>query len=740
MHTPPVAVKKPQVRTHHNDVYVDNYEWLRDKDNPEVIAHLTAENDWTDARTSHLELLQEQIFEEIKGRTKETDLSVPVRRGDWWYYSRTVEGQEYPIHCRAPIAGPDDWTPPVIESAAADPSAVHPVEFTSARSATMASAESPSPLTLPGEQVLLDDNLEAAGHDFYSLGSFDLSLDGTHLLYAIDTDGDERYTIRIRSLETGENLADEIPNTGGGALFDPSGRYAFYTTMDEAWRPDTVWRHEIGTEASADARVFHEPDERFWVGVDRSRSRKYLIIGAGSSVTSEVQLLEADDPTGDFTVVWPRREGVEYDVEHVVINGVDRLLIAHNHEAVNFELVSVAPDDPQGEQQMLLPHQAQIRLEGVEAFRDFVAVEYRKDGLPRVAVARREGGPGSGGEIGLTELKFDEALYSVGVGGNPDWEQPTLRLSYTSFVTPATVYDHVVATGERRLLKQQPVLGHYKPELFEQRREWATANDGTRIPISLVYRKDLVEPGVPAPTLLYGYGSYEHSIDPSFSIPRLSLLDRGMIFAVAHVRGGGELGRLWYEDGKKHHKRNSFTDFVACAECLIDGYTSPDRLVAQGGSAGGLLMGAVANMAPGLFSGILAEVPFVDPLTSILDPSLPLTVIEWDEWGNPLDDPEAYCCIKAYSPLENVHDTHYPRILAVTSINDTRVLYVEPAKWVAKLREVKADVLLKTEMAAGHGGVSGRYNAWRERAFTYAWVIDAAGAHPSGEPPLVPAD
>jgi oligopeptidase B len=283
------------------------------------------------------------------------------------------------------------------------------------------------------------------------------------------------------------------------------------------------------------------------------------------------------------------------------------------------------------------------------------------------------------------------------------------------------------------------VLGHYDPELLEQRREWATAPDGTRIPISLVFRKDLVEPGTPAPTLLYGYGSYEHSIDPGFSIARLSLLDRGMVFAVAHVRGGGELGRLWYEKGKKHLKKNSFSDFVACAECLIDaGYTAPDRLVAEGGSAGGLLVGAVANMAPALFSGILAEVPFVDPLTSILDPSLPLTVIEWDEWGNPLDDPEAYCCIKAYSPLENVHETHYPKILAVTSINDTRVLYVEPAKWVARLREVKADVLLKTEMAAGHGGVSGRYNAWRERAFNYAWIIDVAGAHPSGEPPLVP--
>ena len=716
MTTPPVATKKPHQRTHHNDVYTDNYEWLRDKENPEVIAHLEAENVYTDVRTAHLELLQEQIYEEIKDRTKETDLSVPVRRGAWWYYTRTVEGQEYGLHCRASISGPDDWEPPALPD----------------------SSTTGSTTGLPGEQLLLDDNAEAAGHDFYSLGSFDVSTDGNLLLYAVDVEGDERYTIRIRTIATGQNLADEIPNTGAGAVFDPSGRYLFYTTVDEAWRPDTVWRHSLGEPTSVDKAVFHEPDERFWVGVGRTRSRKYLMIEAGSSVTTETRLLDADDPTGEFTVVWPRRDGVEYDVEHAVIDNEDRLLIVHNDNAVNFELVSVAAGDPHGEKRMLLPHNTEIRLESVDAFRDFVVVEYRKDGLTRVAVARRTDREGQGGrgvpDHGLTELTFDEPLFSVGTSTNPEWDQPTIRLGYTSFVTPSTVYDYVVATGKMRLLKQQAVLGGYDPTLFEQRREWAVAKDGTRIPISLVYRRDLVTPGEPAPTLLYGYGSYEHSIDPGFGIPRLSLLDRGMIFAIAHVRGGGELGRLWYENGKKHRKRNTFTDFVDCAEHLIDeGYTAPDRLVAEGRSAGGLLMGAVANMAPKLFSGILAGVPFVDPLTSILDPSLPLTVIEWDEWGDPLHDPEVYAYMKSYSPVENVHATHYPRILAVTSLNDTRVLYVEPAKWVAKLREVGADVLLKTEMAAGHGGVSGRYAGWRERAFDYAWVIDAAGAHPSGE-------
>lgn len=708
--------KRPTEREHHGDVVVDDYEWLRDKDDPEVLAHLHEENAFTKARTEHLAVLQEQIFEEIKHRTKETDLSVPAREGDWWYYSRTVEGQQYGIHCRVPAAGPDDWEPPVTDDSGAP---------------------------LPGEQILLDDNVEAEDHEFYALGSFDLTADGSTLLYATDVEGDERYTIRLRSVDgSGREYSDVIEGTAAGAVFDPSGRYLYYATVDEAWRPDTIWRHEVGTEASADVEIFSEPDERFWLGVGLTRSRKYLVIEAGSNITSETWLLDASDPTGSFAVVWPRKDGVEYDVEHVVAGGRDRLLITHNDGAVNFELVSVAADDPQGPRRMLLPHNPEVRIEGVDGFRDFVALEYRRDGLPRVAVAKV---PANGLPAGATvddtlhELSFDEELFSVGLAGNPDWAQPTLRLGYTSFVTPSTVLDLVVATGERKLRKRQAVLGDYDATRYAQRREWATADDGTRIPISLVYRHDLVDLGVPAPTLLYGYGAYEHSIDPGFSIPRLSLLDRGMVFAVAHVRGGGEMGRLWYEHGKKLEKRNTFTDFAAVARHLIDeDITAPDRLVAQGGSAGGLLIGAVANLAPKYFSGFLAEVPFVDPLTSILDPSLPLTVIEWDEWGNPLDDEEVYAYMKSYSPLENVHDgahggRHYPPILAVTSLNDTRVLYVEPAKWVARLREVGADALLKIEMAAGHGGVSGRYAAWRERAFAYAWLIDAAKAHPSGE-------
>ena len=693
---PPIAQQIPLERTHHGDVVVDNYEWMRDKESPVVIAHLEAENAWTDAQTDDLAVLREQLFEEIKNRTRETDLSVPVREGDWWYYTRTVEGMQYGIHCRAPIDSRDDWTPPRMQDGG----------------------------SLPGEEVLLDDNLAAEGLEFYSLGSFDVSGDGTTLLYAVDTEGDERYTLRLRDLVSGDDLPDEVPNTSAGAVFDASGRFVFYTTVDDAWRPDTVWRHAIGTGAGDDVNVFHEPDERYWVGVGLTRSRRYLEIEVGSKITSEARILDAQDPTGDFEVVWPRREGVEYSIEHAVIDGEDRLLVVHNDGAVDFEVADVAASDPMGERRTLVPHVVGTRIEGIDAFSGHLVLEYRREALPRVAVLRL------GDDAGFVEIPFSEELFSVGAGGNPDWNQPVVRLHYGSFVTPSTVNDYDVATGGFTLLKQQEVVGGYDPALFVQRREWATAADGTRVPISLVYRGDLVVEGEPAPAVLYGYGSYEHSIDPAFAISRLSLLDRGVVFAVAHVRGGGELGRDWYEQGKTLTKRNTFTDFVSAARHLTDTrITSADRLVAEGGSAGGLLMGAVANLAPEAFAGILAVVPFVDPLTSILDPSLPLTVIEWDEWGDPLHDAEVYRLMKSYSPYENVRETVYPRILAITSINDTRVLYVEPAKWVARLREVGASVLLRTEMSAGHGGVSGRYESWHKRAFELAWVLDVLGLH-----------
>ncbi|MBF6332643.1 S9 family peptidase [Nocardia transvalensis] len=698
---PPTAKRVPTERVHHGDTFVDEYEWLRDKDDPEVISYLEAENAYTETQTAHLQPLRDKIFDEIKSRTLETDLSVPARMGDYWYYSRSFEGKQYGVHCRCPIADPDDWTPPRLEADA----------------------------DIAGEQILLDSNILAEGHDFFALGAFSISHDGNLLAYSMDTVGDERYVLRVKDLRTGELLGDEVPGTAPGATWSLDGTHIFYQTVDESWRPDTVWRHRLGTSQEQDVKVFHEPDERYWVSIGASRSERYLMIWVGSKITSEAWVLESDDPEGEFRVLLPRREGVEYAAEHAVIGGQDRFLILHNDvvdgvKAENFVLAEAPADDP-ANMSILIPHRDDVRLEDIDCFADHLVLSYRRAALPRVAVWPLT----SEGYGELKELEFGLELFSAGVGSNPEWSQPTLRIGLTSFITPMQVFDYVPATGELILRKEQPVLGGYDPNDYEQHRDWAVAEDGTRVPISIVQRKGL--PTAPKPLLLYGYGSYEASIDPGFSVSRLSLLDRGMVFAVAHVRGGGEMGRLWYENGKTLTKKNTFTDFVSCARHLVDtGVTAPDRMIADGGSAGGLLVGAVANLAPELFTGILANVPFVDPLTSILDPSLPLTVIEWDEWGNPLADKQVYEYMKAYSPYENVTAQRYPAILAITSLNDTRVLYVEPAKWVAKLRATKigdSQLLLKTEMSAGHGGVSGRYEKWREVAFEYAWVLDTVG-------------
>ncbi|OZE38387.1 MULTISPECIES: S9 family peptidase [unclassified Rhodococcus (in: high G+C Gram-positive bacteria)] len=703
--TPPIAKKVPLERTHHGDTFIDNYEWLRAKEDPEVIAYLEAENAYTEQQTAGLESLRGKIFDEIKSRTQETDLSVPTRMGQWWYYSRTVEGKSYGLQCRCPVDSPDDWTPPTLSS----------------------------DVDVPGEQVLLDANVEAEGHDFFSLGAFSISLDGTLLAYSTDTEGDERYTLRFKNLETGELLADTIENVAPGATWTADATHVFYLTVDESWRPDTVWRHTLGK--SGDVKVFHEPDESYWVGFGSTRSEKYLMIWVGSKITSECLVLESTDPEGEFRVVLPRTDGVEYSIEHAVVAGEDRFLITHNgsvngwgtegEKAENFLLAEAPVSDPL-DQRILVPHRDDVRVEDIDAFAGHLIFTYRREALTRMAIwPLTDQGYGE-----YRELEFDEELYSVGAGSNPEWDQPLLRMVYTSFITPGQVYDLDIASGELLLRKSQPVLGKFDAGDYVQHREWATAPDGTQIPLSVIAQKDV--PDGPAPTLLYGYGSYEASMDPSFSVARLSLLDRGIVFVVAHVRGGGEMGRHWYDNGKTLKKKNTFTDFIAAAQHLIDtGRTSPKHLVADGGSAGGLLMGAVANLAPELFNGILANVPFVDPLTSILDPSLPLTVIEWDEWGNPLASKEVYDYMKSYSPYENVEAKDYPSILAITSINDTRVLYVEPAKWVAALRATKtgdSDLLLKTEMSAGHGGVSGRYEKWKEAAFEYAWIVSTSGA------------
>jgi oligopeptidase B len=692
--TPPVAKQVPFERTHHGDTVTDPYAWLANPKDPEVLAYLEAENAYMSAQTDGLSGLRADVFGEIKARTQETDLSVPVRKGGWWRYARTVEGQQYPIHCRRRVLD-GEVRPPVPEDG--EP--------------------------LAGEEVLLDGNELAADAGFFRLGALSVSPDETLLAYSTDFSGDERYTLRIKDLASGRTLPDEIPGTYYGCAWSLDGTVLFYITVDETWRPYRVWRHRVGTPASADVIVFEETDERFWASIGLSRDERYVMISTASRLTSEWWLLDSGTPDASFTVVAPRRQGVEYEVE---IAG-DRLLILHNDGAENFEL-GTAPLPGSGDSRTwtpLIPHRADTRLLNVDAFASYTMVYFRRDGLTGLRVLAASGE--------TREIHFPEPVYTVSPGENPEYAQTTFRLGYTSMVTPGTVYDCDMATGALTLLKQQPVLPSpsgvpFSAGDYEQHREWAVAPDGTRVPISLVCRTGTPRDGS-APCLLYGYGSYETSIDPSFSIARLSLLDRGFVYAIAHVRGGGELGRSWYNHGKLLEKKNTFTDFAACASHLVaTEWTSASRLVARGGSAGGLLVGAATNIAPAEFAGIVAQVPFVDALNTILDPSLPLTVIEWEEWGDPLHDPEVYFYMKSYTPYENVAAGPYPAIFAITSLHDTRVLYHEPAKWVARLRAVASGgpFLLKTEMEAGHGGRSGRYDAWQEEALVLAWVITTA--------------
>ncbi len=693
---PPEVRRVPSERIHHGDTFVDEFAWLADKENPDTIAYLEAQNAYTEALTAGQAGLRATIFDEIKARTKETDLSVPSRKGGWWYYGRTEEGKQYSVQCRREVL-PSDARPPMTEDGG----------------------------PLEDEEILLDLNQVAGDSQFFSLGTFDVSPDGSQLAYSTDFEGSERFTVRFKNLASGEVAADEIPGAFYGSAWSADGSALFYVTVDEAWRPNRVWRHLIGTPAASDVVVFEEKDEKFWVGVGLTRSERYLIISSSSKLTSETWMLDASHPAGEFSVVVPRRHGLEYSVEHqVTADGTDRLLILHNDHAENFELAQAPVTDPTA-WTPLIAHREDTRLLDVDAFAGHLVVHLRRNGLTGLRVLRE------GTEF---EIDFPEPIYQVAPGGNREYTAVEFRLGYASMVTPDSVYDCDTMTGELTLLRRRPVLPlpggrEYDPADYEQYREWATAPDGTRIPMSVVCPKGTPRDGS-APLVLYGYGSYEISVDPSFSIPRLSLLDRGFVYVIAHIRGGGEMGRRWYDDGKMLHKINTFTDYVACARHLVqEGWTSADHLVGRGGSAGGLLMGAVANLAPDAFGGIVAQVPFVDALTSILDPSLPLTVTEWEEWGDPLHDPEVYRYMKSYSPYENIDtEATYPPILAITSLNDTRVLYSEPAKWIARLQADASGgpFLLKTEMSAGHGGRSGRYDAWREEAMVLAWISATA--------------
>jgi oligopeptidase B len=673
--SPPQAPRRPTVLRLHGDDRVDDWYWLRERDNPETIAYLEAENAYTDALTAHTAEVQERLYEEIRARIQETDASVPARKDDHWYYRRTVEGLQYTIHCRR--TGAEDGP----------------------------------------EQVVLDENQLAEGHDYFRLGVLTTSPDHSRLAYSTDVTGAERYTLRIRDLESGGDLADEIPNTYYGLAWSSDSRTLFYIRPDEAMRPFQVWRHVVGSDPAEDVCVYEESDERFYASVARTRSGAFVVLSLASMVTSEVRVLEAATPEGDFRVVEPRRQGIEYSLDH---RG-DRFVVVTNDGAPNFRLMETPVDAP-GRQNWreLVPHREDVRLLSVDAFADHLALYEQADAVHRVSVADPETGEGE-------PLGQPEPVYTAWRGENYEYETDVLRFQYTSLVTPPSVVDFHLRTGERRVRKTEPVLG-YRPEEYATERTWATAADGVRVPLSLVYRRDRAKARGPA--LLLGYGSYEASSDPQFSSARVSLLDRGFLVAIAHVRGGGELGRRWYEDGKLERKRNTFTDFVACAEHLVEeGWTSPAQLAARGGSAGGLLMGAAVNLRPDLFGAIVAEVPFVDVVTTILDETLPLTVLEWEEWGNP-NDPRFYELMKAYSPYDNVEAKEYPPMLVTAGLHDSRVAYWEPAKWVAKLRATKTDsnpLLLRTRMETGHGGPSGRYERWREDAFVYAFLLDALG-------------
>jgi len=700
---PPVAPARAARLEHDGDERIDPWFWLRDRDDPEVLAYLEAENRYTREALAHLAPLRAELFDEIVGRVQETDTTAPIRRGDFEYFTRTIAGLQYGVHCRRPAGG----------DALPDPLA--------------------APGSTPGETVVLDENERASGHDYFSVGDLAVSPDQRLAAYSTDVDGSERYELRFRTVgandDGGGELGDIVPDVYYGVAWANDNATLFYTRPDDAMRPWQIWRHRLGTPTSDDALVFQEDDDRFYVGVGRARSGRFVVISSASKVTSEAWLIDADAPESAPTVVEPREQGHEYHVEHHVGAGGDRLLVLSNADgAENFALMVTPVVSPgRASWRVVLPHRADTRLDDVDAFAQFLVVSERAEAVERLRVLALGAG---GAVVDDHVIAMRDDVYSAWLGNNPEYDTATLRYQYTSLVTPASAYDYDPAARTATLVKRQPVLG-YEPEHYESRRAWATANDGTQIPISIVYRRDQ-HADIPSPLLLYGYGSYEVSIDPTFSASRVSLLDRGVVFAIAHVRGGGELGRQWYDDGKLLHKANTFGDFVACAEHLVaGGWTTPERLAARGGSAGGLLMGAVANMRPDLFGAIVAEVPFVDCLTTILDESLPLTITEWEEWGDPVHDASVYAYMKAYSPYDNVTAQAYPAMLVTGGLNDPRVQYWEPAKWVAKLRATKTDdrlLVLKMEMGAGHSGPSGRYDAWRDESFVLAFLLDRLGA------------
>jgi oligopeptidase B len=671
---PPIARRIPHETTMHGETLVDPYYWLRDRSNPEVIAYLNAENDYLVQVMRHTQPLQEKLYAEMRGRIQEIDCSVPAKRGEYYYYSRMEAGRQYPICCRK--RGLDGQ-----------------------------------------EELLLDQNQLAEGHGYFNLGVYKVSPNQQMLAYSIDTSGAEMYTLFVKDLATGALLPDQALNTYYGVEWANDNRTIFYSVLDEAKRPYKLFRHTVGTDSSQDALAYHEVDQAFHLNLAKTRSNAYLLIVLESTNTTEVRFAPADHPAAEFAVVQQRTHGIEYAVAH---HG-DRFLIVTNDQARNFKLVEAPIATPCREYwRDLIPHRPAVLIDGIDTFRDYLTIYERENGLKRIRVARPDGG-----EVGY--VPFPEPVYTFTPGPNEEFDTATLRFTYTSLVTPDSVIDYDMRAGTWELKKQAEIPSGYDPSLYQSERVFATAADGARVPISLVYKKGLARDGY-NPMLLYGYGAYGYTIEPNFSANRLSLLDRGFIFGIAHIRGGSDLGRAWYDEGKLLHKRNTFTDFIACAEHLIAaGYTSSDCLAIMGGSAGGLLMGAVVTMRPDLFKAVIAHVPFVDVINTSNDPSLPLVVIEYEQWGDPADK-ATYDYMKSYSPYDNVMATGYPHLLVTSGLNDPRVGFWEPAKWAAKLRATKTDqnvLLLKTNMSTGHFGASGRYNELKEVAREYAFLLDA---------------
>lgn len=675
---PPVAEKIIKAFQEFGKTRVDNYYWLKERENPKVVEYLKAENEYLEAVLKPTEALQGKLYQEIVGRIKQTDMSVPYRDNGYYYYTRFEEGKEYQVYCRK-----------------------------------KGSLDAP-------EEVMLNGNEMAEGQPFFSLMGLEVSPDNTLLAYAVDTVSRRLYVQRFKNLASGEVLSDEISDTLGMTAWASDNKTVFYVLKDPTTlRSYRVMRHLLGTPTARDQEVFVESDETFNTAVFKSKSKKYLIIASDSTLSTEYRILEADRPDGQFKVVQPRERDLEYHVEHFR----DSLYIRTNYQAKNFRLMEAPLDKTSKENWVeLIPHRDDVLFEGFEIFNDTLVVEERKSGLTQIrAIGWQDKAEHS--------LDFGEATYAASIGVNPEFDTDWLRYNYSSLTTPNSTYDYNLKTREKKLLKQQEVLGGFNPGNYQAERLYATAADGVKVPISMVYRKGMEKNG-DNPLLEYGYGSYGASEDPYFDSSILSLLDRGFIYALVHIRGGSEMGRAWYEDGKLLKKKNTFTDFIACAEFLIaEKFTRPEKLFAAGASAGGLLMGAVVNMRPDLYKGVIAGVPYVDVITTMLDPSIPLTAEEYDEWGNP-NVREYYDYMLSYSPYDNVEAKGYPAMLVTTGLHDSQVQYWEPAKWVAKLRSLKTDnnrLLLHTNMDAGHGGQSGRFRRYRETALEFAFMLDLTG-------------